>query len=136
MYFIALSPATVPSYTAFDICKSPPVQSPHANTPFRFVCIFSFTIIWSFFVKIPSFFAKSAPPATPWAINMPSIFKFVPSLNSTFSNLSFPCISCISFVSTSTFCDLTCKLEFSFFPFVSIVILFAKFINSFTSDIA
>ena len=44
-YFIIAIPAAAPSPTAFDTCKSPPVQSPAAKRPFTFVIIESLTLI-------------------------------------------------------------------------------------------
>ena len=85
------------------------------------------------FVKTPNFLANSVLPATPCAINTPSVSKVVPSLNCTPSTLVSPLISCISLVSTFTLSALNSG---AFSPLVKIVISFAIFIKSFVSDIA
>ena len=98
-----------------------------------FVSIFSFTAILSLFVIIPNFFANSVLPATPCAINNPSVFMVDPSLNLISSTLLSPFISAISFVSIFTLSALNSG---AFSPFVSIVILSAIFISSFVSATA
>lgn len=109
------------------------MQSPQANTPFIFVCIFSFTTIKLFLIIIPNFLAISTVPATPSAINTPSVFNVELSLNLTSFTLFSPTISSIFFVITST---LLALISGDGPPFVRIVILFAIFIKSLVSEIA
>ena len=95
--------------------------------------IFSFTIIVSFLVITPSFFANSVPPATPWAIKTPFVSNIVPSFNFTFSTILSPQISSIPLVSIFTLSALNSG---AFSPFVKIIISFTVLIKSFASEIA
>ena len=81
-------PASAPSYTAFDICNNPPVQSPAAYSPGMLVAIYSSVKILLFSVLAPSFLARSTLPATPIAINRPETLRELPSAKLIFSSTS------------------------------------------------